>query len=136
MPFLTKCHILHFFPHCHKIASSTSSLYGNSRYHHDHHLQEYHPCSPSILVTVVIINWNFRGPRTHSMPNWIRVIMMIIKWINSILVVMIIVILMLPDDDQTCTILVVNIKMSRWCSSSTSPSSSSCGGQRKPGFVG
>jgi len=26
----------------------------------------------SILVTVVIINWNFRGPRTHSMPNWIR----------------------------------------------------------------
>ncbi|QQP39863.1 Uncharacterized protein FKW44_013714 [Caligus rogercresseyi] len=28
----------------------------------------------SILVTVVIINWNFRGPRTHSMPNWIRVL--------------------------------------------------------------
>lgn len=28
----------------------------------------------SILVTVVIINWNFRGPRTHSMPNWIRVV--------------------------------------------------------------
>ncbi|CAL4076377.1 unnamed protein product, partial [Meganyctiphanes norvegica] len=27
----------------------------------------------SILVTVVIINWNFRGPRTHRMPNWIRV---------------------------------------------------------------
>ncbi|XP_061388369.1 acetylcholine receptor subunit beta-like 1 [Musca vetustissima] len=26
----------------------------------------------SILVTVVIINWNFRGPRTHRMPNWIR----------------------------------------------------------------
>ena len=44
MPFLTKCHILHFFPHCHKIATSTSSLYGNSRYHHHHHLQEYHPC--------------------------------------------------------------------------------------------
>lgn len=28
----------------------------------------------SILVTVIIINWNFRGPRTHSMPNWIRVV--------------------------------------------------------------
>lgn len=26
----------------------------------------------SILATVVIINWNFRGPRTHKMPNWIR----------------------------------------------------------------
>lgn len=26
----------------------------------------------SILVTVVIINWNFRGPRTHRMPMWIR----------------------------------------------------------------
>ncbi|KAG8238154.1 hypothetical protein J437_LFUL016517 [Ladona fulva] len=26
----------------------------------------------SILVTVIIINWNFRGPRTHRMPNWIR----------------------------------------------------------------
>lgn len=28
----------------------------------------------SILVTVVIINWNFRGPRTHHMPNWIRIV--------------------------------------------------------------
>ncbi|XP_053202415.1 acetylcholine receptor subunit beta-like 1 [Panonychus citri] len=28
----------------------------------------------SILVTVVILNWNFRGPRTHRMPDWIRVI--------------------------------------------------------------
>ncbi|KAG0424886.1 hypothetical protein HPB47_027910 [Ixodes persulcatus] len=28
----------------------------------------------SILVTVIIINWNFRGPRTHRMPNWIRVL--------------------------------------------------------------
>lgn len=26
----------------------------------------------SILVTVVIINWNFRGPRTHRMPPTIR----------------------------------------------------------------
>lgn len=28
----------------------------------------------SILVTVIIINWNFRGPRTHRMPHWIRVV--------------------------------------------------------------
>lgn len=28
----------------------------------------------SVLVTVVIINFNFRGPRTHTMPNWIRVV--------------------------------------------------------------
>lgn len=28
----------------------------------------------SIFTTVVIINFNFRGPRTHSMPNYIRVI--------------------------------------------------------------
>lgn len=28
----------------------------------------------SILVTVVIINWNFRGPRTHRMPTWIRTV--------------------------------------------------------------
>lgn len=28
----------------------------------------------SVLVTVVIINFNFRGPRTHTMANWIRVV--------------------------------------------------------------
>lgn len=28
----------------------------------------------SVLVTVVVINFNFRGPRTHTMPNWIRVV--------------------------------------------------------------
>lgn len=28
----------------------------------------------SVLVTVGIINYNFRGPRTHTMPNWIRVL--------------------------------------------------------------
>ena len=28
----------------------------------------------AVQVTVVIINWNFRGPRTHRMPNWIRVV--------------------------------------------------------------
>lgn len=28
----------------------------------------------SILATVIIINWNFRGPRTHKMPNWIRAV--------------------------------------------------------------
>lgn len=26
----------------------------------------------SILDTVIIINWNFRGPRTHRMPRWTR----------------------------------------------------------------
>lgn len=26
----------------------------------------------SILVTVIIINCNFRSPRTHTMPNWTR----------------------------------------------------------------
>ena len=26
----------------------------------------------SILCTVVIINWNFRSPRTHRMPTWVR----------------------------------------------------------------
>lgn len=30
--------------------------------------------SARLQVTVVIINWNFRGPRTHRMPNWIRVV--------------------------------------------------------------
>lgn len=28
----------------------------------------------SVLVTVVIINFNFRGPRTHTMARWIRVV--------------------------------------------------------------
>lgn len=28
----------------------------------------------SILATVIVINWNFRGPRTHKMPNWVRVV--------------------------------------------------------------
>ncbi|XP_042208248.1 acetylcholine receptor subunit beta-like 1 isoform X2 [Homarus americanus] len=37
----------------------------------------------SILVTVVIINWNFRGPRTHRMPNWIRV--MFLKYLPIML---------------------------------------------------
>lgn len=37
----------------------------------------------SILVTVIIINWNFRGPRTHRMPNWIRV--MFLRYLPAIL---------------------------------------------------
>lgn len=37
----------------------------------------------SILVTVVIINWNFRGPRTHRMPSWIRV--MFLKYLPIML---------------------------------------------------
>lgn len=28
----------------------------------------------SIFVTVIVINWNFRGPRTHKMSNWVRVV--------------------------------------------------------------
>ena len=28
----------------------------------------------SIVVTVVIINWSFRTPRTHTMPRWVRVV--------------------------------------------------------------
>ncbi|KAH9497353.1 Neurotransmitter-gated ion-channel transmembrane region, variant 2 [Dermatophagoides farinae] len=28
----------------------------------------------SILATVIVINWNFRGPRTHKMPNWVRTV--------------------------------------------------------------
>ncbi|ESO11890.1 hypothetical protein HELRODRAFT_71773, partial [Helobdella robusta] len=28
----------------------------------------------TILITVIIINWNFKTPRTHSMPKWIRIV--------------------------------------------------------------
>ena len=28
----------------------------------------------TILITVIIINWNFRTPRTHRMPKWVRVV--------------------------------------------------------------
>ncbi len=28
----------------------------------------------TILITVIIINWNFRTPRTHRMPEWVRVV--------------------------------------------------------------
>ena len=28
----------------------------------------------TILLTVIIINWNFRTPRTHRMPKWVRVV--------------------------------------------------------------
>ena len=28
----------------------------------------------TILITVIIINWNFRTPRTHRMANWVRVV--------------------------------------------------------------
>lgn len=38
----------------------------------------------SILVTVVIINWNFRGPRTHRMPHWIRVVFLKYLPVNKI----------------------------------------------------
>jgi len=29
----------------------------------------------TILNTVIIINWNYRTPRTHNMPQWIRVVL-------------------------------------------------------------
>ena len=28
----------------------------------------------SVLITVLIINWNFRTPRTHRMPSWVRTV--------------------------------------------------------------
>ena len=28
----------------------------------------------TILITVIIINWNFKTPRTHRMPGWIRAV--------------------------------------------------------------
>nr|AWJ68152.1 putative nicotinic acetylcholine receptor 1 [Hirudo verbana] len=28
----------------------------------------------TILITVIIINWNFKTPRTHRMPRWVRVV--------------------------------------------------------------
>lgn len=37
----------------------------------------------SVLITVIIINFNFRGPRTHTMPNWIRVVFL--EYLPSIL---------------------------------------------------
>lgn len=37
----------------------------------------------TILVTVIIINWNFRGPRTHQMSDWIKLIFL--NYLPSIL---------------------------------------------------
>ena len=28
----------------------------------------------TIFITVIIINWNFRTPRTHKMPKWVRIV--------------------------------------------------------------
>jgi hypothetical protein len=28
----------------------------------------------TILNTVIIINWNYRTPRTHNMPKWVRIV--------------------------------------------------------------
>lgn len=39
----------------------------------------------SILATVVIINWNFRGPRTHKMPNWVRAVFL--KYLPALLLI-------------------------------------------------
>ena len=30
----------------------------------------------TILITVIIINWSFRTPRTHRMPKWVRLILL------------------------------------------------------------
>lgn len=37
----------------------------------------------TILNTVIIINWNYRTPRTHNMPQWVRVV--IINFLPKIL---------------------------------------------------
>lgn len=39
----------------------------------------------SILATVIIINWNFRGPRTHKMPNWVRTVFL--KYLPIVLLI-------------------------------------------------
>jgi len=38
----------------------------------------------TILITVIIINWNFKTPRTHRMPTWVRVVFL--NWLPRILV--------------------------------------------------
>ena len=37
----------------------------------------------TILNTVIIINWNYRTPRTHNMPQWVRIV--IIDFLPKIL---------------------------------------------------
>ena len=37
----------------------------------------------TILITVIIINWNFKTPRTHRMPSWVRAVFL--NWLPRIL---------------------------------------------------
>jgi nicotinic acetylcholine receptor len=37
----------------------------------------------TILITVIIINWNFRTPRTHRMPRWIR--LLFLDWLPRLI---------------------------------------------------
>uniref|UniRef100_A0A1I8IAX4 Neur_chan_LBD domain-containing protein n=1 Tax=Macrostomum lignano TaxID=282301 RepID=A0A1I8IAX4_9PLAT len=37
----------------------------------------------TIVFTVIIINWNFRTPRTHKMPNWVRLVFL--KYLPQVL---------------------------------------------------
>ena len=37
----------------------------------------------TILNTVIIINWNYRTPRTHNMPKWVRIVF--INFLPSVL---------------------------------------------------
>jgi nicotinic acetylcholine receptor len=48
----------------------------------------------TIVITVIIINWNFRSPRTHRMPSWIRVIFL--NYLPRILF------MMRPHHDERC----------------------------------
>ncbi|CAG5084018.1 Similar to nAChRbeta1: Acetylcholine receptor subunit beta-like 1 (Drosophila melanogaster), partial [Cotesia congregata] len=36
-----------------------------------------------ISMTVIVINWNFRGPKTHRMPSWMRLVFL--KYLPTIL---------------------------------------------------
>jgi len=37
----------------------------------------------TIVITVIIINWNFKTPRTHRMPGWVRAVFL--NWLPRIL---------------------------------------------------
>jgi len=40
----------------------------------------------TILITVIIINWNFKTPRTHRMPRWVRAVFL--NWLPRVLLMM------------------------------------------------
>ena len=37
----------------------------------------------TIVITVIIINWNFKTPRTHRMPGWVRAVFL--NWLPRLL---------------------------------------------------